>query len=309
MSFISNISKALKYMGIPVGCLILFGLIGQITKLNPKVISGIQHLSAGVIASAVASELLPFLLVGFSNKNVWDYVAMIFGFILALVALTLLSIFLPKEDEIENKKNNKIERTDSHEVEEEGKSNEYKLENGEDEKEEEKNDLDEINKIISNQKKSIKSKHFCLKLPLLFIIPLATDTFFDGILLGLSAQASEQAGLVLALAFGIEKGILGLMSSGTLRFKGFSPFTCILVVISLAFLFLLGCIIGGILLFSASGAVFLGLISFGVSAWMYLIIDNLLIEARKIPSSVNWITKSQFYIGFLLVLIFHVATE
>jgi len=42
---------------------------------------------------------------------------------------------------------------------------------------------------------------------------------------------------------------------------------------------------------------------------MYLVTDDLLVEARENKAAVNWMTKSQFFIGLLAVIIFDVAAE
>lgn len=51
------------------------------------------------------------------------------------------------------------------------------------------------------------------------------------------------------------------------------------------------------------------IMSFGVGAFMFVVVDSLLVEARRDPLSVNWFTKSILYIGFLVGLILHLVTR
>jgi len=146
-------------------------------------------------------------------------------------------------------------------------------------------------------------------LPWLLLLPVGVDTFFDGVLLALGYVATPNAGFILAVAFAFETMILGGMTSITLRHKGFPSFVPIIISVCFALLFFIGGFIGASIFSQASGPLFLAFLSFGVGALSYLVIDDLLIEAREKKSAVNWITKSQFYIGFLAVLILHVALE
>jgi len=139
-------------------------------------------------------------------------------------------------------------------------------------------------------------------LPWLLLLPVAVDTFFDGVLLALAYVASPNAGFILAVAFAFETSILGGMTSITLRHKGFPPLIPIIISICFALLFFIGGIIGASIFSQASGALFLAFLSFGVGALSYLVIDDLLIEAREKNQLLTGLQNHNFILGFLLCL-------
>lgn len=141
------------------------------------------------------------------------------------------------------------------------------------------------------------------------LAPLAVDTFLDGLLLALADVAEPHAGIIVGVAFAVETAVLGAMTSATLRHKHFPSVVILLVSLVLCVLFIVGAIVGATSVSFTSGSVFLGFLSFGVASLLYLVGDHLLMEAREKRSAVIWLTRVQFYVGFLIVFVVHMATE
>jgi len=138
---------------------------------------------------------------------------------------------------------------------------------------------------------------------------VAIDTFLDGLLLALSYIARPHAGLMISIGFAFETAILGIMTSATLRHKGFPLMVPLMITLLFGVLFFLGGIIGASIFSQGTGSLFVGFISFGVGALLFLVTDDLLIEAREKKSAVTWYTKLQFFVGFLLILVLHELFE
>lgn len=73
-----------------------------------------------------------------------------------------------------------------------------------------------------------------------------------------------------------------------------------MMILGLACLPFLGATVGGTVLAGLTGGVMDGLLAFGVAALLYLVTEELLVEAHKAPDG-PWIT-SLFFVGFLLLL-------
>jgi len=280
---VQTIIQVMIYSAFPVGTEIVCSLAGLLGKPNAKLVSGIQHLSAGVVASAVAVEIMPILLAHF-NRKILDFVAVIVGFAVGLVGLNVMAHFLPEH----------------------GHGHRGKEHHGHNDSENH-----EGNPLLSNGGLGLQDHQgtFCYyftTLPWLMLLPLAIDTFLDGILLALAYVAEPNAGLVMAIAFAFETAVLGVLTTTTLIHKGFPRIVPVVISIWLASLFFIGGILGSIVLSQGTkGELFLGFLSFGVAALLFLVIDDLLIEAREKKSAITWLTKSQFYVGFISVMIFH----
>jgi len=344
-SFISNLIGTVEYSTIPAGTVLLFGLLGLLWRPNAQLVSAIQHLSAGVVTSVVAVELVPILLKSF-EKTLLDYIAVVVGFSVAVVCLSILSYFLPcqcdddcgdgqgdsqdksecckeEKESCEKKKKQSCEQKKSPCCKAEKKSCE---ESCKDEKESCKKSESPCHKVEkkscnqqceatllvndpSSKKKRISTAEYLKVLPWLMLAPVAVDTFLDGILLGLTYVGRPQAGLVIAVGFAFETAILGIMTSSTLQLKGFPLIYPVIIIILFAILFFVGGIIGATIFSQGQGTLFLAFISFGVGALLFLVTDDLLIEAREKKSVVTWYTKFQFFVGFLAVLLVHEALE
>lgn len=138
------------------------------------------------------------------------------------------------------------------------------------------------------------------------IIPWATvsavviDAGVDGLLIGLAYAAAPAAGISMCIATCIEMAFLGLSLSATIQNATRS--TCkhmAIVLLPPVVLFgfgLGGFFLGGVL--SANPAVFIGFIAFSIVALLFLITQELLIEAREVAGE-NTVLNAIFFIGIL----------
>lgn len=314
-----HLTHVLILCAAPVASELILSILGLFWRPNVKIVSALQHLAAGVITAAVAAELVPLVLTSFKREAL-DYVAVVGGFLIAVIGFALLSHFLPEQcddddddDECSSKENKKTKSCDKKDKCGVSQNEKKKLQ---------QQQLDgtvdrETTPLVSSSPAinaaaghtTISFSAQLSRLPWLMIAPLAVDTFLDGLLLALADIAEPHAGIIVGVAFAVETAVLGAMTSATLRHKHIPSAIILLVSLVLCLLFIVGAIIGATSVSFASGTLFLAFLSFGVASLLYLVVDHLLMEAREKRSAVIWLTRVQFYVGFLVVFVVHMATE
>jgi ZIP family zinc transporter len=126
------------------------------------------------------------------------------------------------------------------------------------------------------------------------IVATFMDISVDGFIIGAGFAAGANTGLVLALGLSVELLFLGLsLVSETIKGWRVLVMTVLLACVVLACTFL-----GYFLLKGASVASISAILAFGAAALLYLVTDELLIEAHEVeekPSSTLWL-----FTGFLV---------
>lgn len=129
---------------------------------------------------------------------------------------------------------------------------------------------------------------------------IAADLLIDGIVLGMAFQAGAKAGLLLTIALTIEVLFLAMSVSAELgeaperRIRNFAT-TSILALMMPA-----GVVLATPLT-SAPEAIVTGAFAFGLVALLYLVTEELLVEAHE-AGDTPWAT-ALFFVGFLALLI------
>lgn len=138
------------------------------------------------------------------------------------------------------------------------------------------------------------------------VIASGVDVFIDGLLIGVSFDVGLKAGIIITIALAIELLFLALSVASTLAKEGKSKSRIIVTTLILSFLVLIGAIIGGTLLQGIHGSGLEGIIAFAVAALLYLVTEELLVEAHKGERDSAFST-TMFFLGFLIVLILETA--
>ena len=128
---------------------------------------------------------------------------------------------------------------------------------------------------------------------------IGVDVLVDGLVLGIALAAGQRAGLLLAGALSVEILLLALTAAIALLDLGMSRFKAIGATIGLALLFPVGAA-AGIPVAALPGPFVAALFSFGLMALLYLVTEELLVEAHRVPER-PW-TTAMFFAGFLLTL-------
>jgi ZIP family zinc transporter len=127
------------------------------------------------------------------------------------------------------------------------------------------------------------------------------DIALDGILIGVGFAAGEKQGLLLTIALSLEVLFLGISAASALSGVGVSRSKIWLTTGGLGALLLSGAGIGSVMLRGLAASTLDGVLSFGIAALLYLVIEELLVEAHEAPETP--LLSAMFFVGFLVLLI------
>jgi ZIP family zinc transporter len=122
----------------------------------------------------------------------------------------------------------------------------------------------------------------------------------DGLVLGIAFAAGGKAGILLTVALTIEVLFLGLTVANELGEGGASKWRVVGLTAALVLLLPLGALLGGPV-GSLPPVVQGGFLAFGLIALLYLVTEELLVEAHETKDR-PWVT-AMFFVGFLLLLL------
>lgn len=135
---------------------------------------------------------------------------------------------------------------------------------------------------------------------------VGVDVAIDGMLLGLAFLAGQKAGVLLMIGFSLEMLSLGLATCATCRKYRWSIVRSVGSVAAIGALLILGAVLAHTLLGGLSGAVLGGVLAFGLAALLYLVTEELLVEAHEVRE--NTATTAMFFAGFLMLLLIDVLS-
>ncbi len=128
---------------------------------------------------------------------------------------------------------------------------------------------------------------------------IGVDVLVDGLVVGLGFAQGARQGILLTIALTIELLFLALTVSTELGESGMSKLLVGATAIGLSLLLPAGAALGFGVLASLTGAVVTGLYAFGLVALLYLVTEELLVEAHGKPDTP--LATAVFFVGFFLV--------
>lgn len=133
------------------------------------------------------------------------------------------------------------------------------------------------------------------------LVAIGVDVTIDGLLVGIAFAAGAKQGLLLTAALAMELLSLGLAVGASLSAAGARRAKTILVPTGIACLLVIGAVAGDTVLRGASTHTLAGVLSFGCAALLYLVTEELLVEAHETKDTM--FATSMFFAGFLLFLV------
>lgn len=133
------------------------------------------------------------------------------------------------------------------------------------------------------------------------VVAVGVDITIDGFLIGISFAAGAKQGLLLTIALSLELLGLGLATVTALHQAGVTRGRSIAITSGLALLVFVGATVGITILAGVTGPLLNGVLAFGVAALLYLVTEELLVEAHEVPETT--LVTSIFFVGFLVVLL------
>jgi len=234
----SPLTSVLAFASIPAGAVVLGGVAAAVRAPSAAVRSGVQHVAAGVLLAALATELLPEIL---HRRMPW---VTLFGFAMGVAAMLALKALSPR---IEGWADDRLPKG----------------------------------------------------LPVGLLLVSAVDIAVDGLLIGIGFAAGERQGLLITVALTLEVLFLGVATAASMGGPD-GRGRVVVTTIAFAALLLGGAGAGASLLASVSGDVLDGVMSFGAAALMYLVTEELLVEAHEVTETP--ILTSMFFVGFVALL-------
>ena len=137
--------------------------------------------------------------------------------------------------------------------------------------------------------------------PFSLIVTVGLDVFIDGLIVGIGFAIGSKEGILLTLALALEIFFLGLSVVTALRRSGGKSEQALLVTVALAGLFALGSALGAAVLGGVSDSTKEVLLAFGAVALLYLVTEELLVEAHE--ESDPPLATATFFGGFLIILV------
>eukprot|EP01040_Poterioochromonas_malhamensis_P010505 gene10505-11436_t len=143
-------------------------------------------------------------------------------------------------------------------------------------------------------------------LPMGLVMPVCLDSFVDGFLIGISSVISIKAGIILSFANCLEMSFLGMAYSSRLKkctgstilARNIALYTPPLIMLLASGL---GAALGSVV--QDLPALFIGMVAFGAVALLFLVCNELLIEARLSQGDDDyWFISIMVFIGIYLVL-------
>jgi ZIP family zinc transporter len=132
------------------------------------------------------------------------------------------------------------------------------------------------------------------------LITVGIDMLIDGVLIGVTFLAEAATGVLIAVALAIEVlflGVAGVVALpagiGTLRKLG--------VPAAFGVLLTVGVTVGVVALEGVSGAPIAVILAFGSAALLYLVTEELLVKAQKVPETPT--STTLFFVGFLAIFL------
>ena len=136
--------------------------------------------------------------------------------------------------------------------------------------------------------------------PIAMLGAVAVDILIDGLVLGLAFVAGGKAGVLLTIALTLEVLFLGLTVTTELGETIKSKARIIGITMGIALLLPIGAAIATPVA-TFPPVVIAGFLSFGLMALLYLVTEELLVEAHEKPDTP--LISAMFFIGFLGVLL------
>lgn len=136
-------------------------------------------------------------------------------------------------------------------------------------------------------------------------IAIAVDITIDGLLIGIAFAAGSRTGTLLTAALSLELLSLGVATSLSMIAAGSGRTRAVVVPVILSTFLIVGAVVGEVALRGASGHTMAGVLSFGSAALLYLVTEELLVEAHE--SGDTTFATSMFFAGLLLFLLLGMA--
>jgi len=280
----AHIGTVLWLLALPTGTMTLGGFFVFVHELGPKVISGMQHFASGILLAAIAWELAPTIK---ATSNV-DKTAIVVGFIIGAGLLMFVGRYDFKHwFRCYQSKVRQAEAPFTQPINSDANVRDI-----------------EVGDFQTNERKEQDAPEVSGRgVPLGLVAAVVLDGSIDGLLIGISYVASPSAGLITSIALLIEMGLLGISTSSTLNKTQLAKWKVLILVFTLPLAIMVAGVIGATVLNALSGAWYIAVVSFGTAGLLYLVTEELMVEAHTEEETDRWYVSGLCFLGFIFVVI------
>lgn len=139
------------------------------------------------------------------------------------------------------------------------------------------------------------------EIPFPLLTAIGIDVLIDGFLIGIGLKAGRNQGFLLTIALSAEFLSLGLAMTLELFERKLNRLKTFGLVVGTSALVVVGAVVGTTILAQVSSDTLQVVLSVGLAALLYLVTEELLVEAHEVKET-PWTTAS-FFFGFLLFLL------
>jgi len=277
-SHIVNMSPivAIKLASLPAGFMLVSTIAGLRIRVPETLAGALQHFAAGILLCTIGTELLPTMS---DASGFYMNLACFFGFFAGVGVMLTLGIMFPEDhdDEDEEPKTGRRESVLKKSIV----------------------SRQQISNIAGESQSLLSKQSMIVTFPSGLLFAIAVDSLMDGLLIGIAMAAGPSAGPMMAASLSVEMGFLGLTLSMAL--KGQKKLKSALATITGPTFIMIGSGIGGLLSrsFNDNPVSLAFLLSFGTSALLFMVAEDLLLEAHEAGDHVWWVDL-QLYVGFFV---------
>ncbi len=141
--------------------------------------------------------------------------------------------------------------------------------------------------------------------PTTLILVVGIDILIDGLLIGIGIGLGNVQGILLTVALGIEILFLGLSTGVEMIDAGAKRRRIFTTLLILAVPPIIGVFTGGYLFSNITQTVMTVVLSFAAAALLYLVTEELLVEAHEVPETP--FSTAAFFVGFLVLYLLEIV--
>jgi ZIP family zinc transporter len=145
------------------------------------------------------------------------------------------------------------------------------------------------------------------RLPVGMIAVVGIDLLVDGIVLGIAISAGEATGIILMIALTLEVLFLALSVGAALITAKAGRLLSVAVPLALAAMLSLAAIGSSAILAGLPANIYAVLLGFGTVALLYLVTEELLVEAHEVPETS--LATIAFFVGFIVFFILETSVK
>lgn len=273
----SLVGQAATLVAFPVAASVVGAVVASIKPPGPRIVSGVQHFAAGVVLAALVGEIMPELR-GHGHLS-W----VVIGFCAGAALVLGLGAYGRRTESRAEAAKAAYERSIAEAAT--AQATEVAGSGG------------IVGKgIIRGTAARVAAP---VALPVGMLAAMVIDLLLDGVLVGLGAQLGFMQGVILTIALTLEILFLSLSVVAELTDGGLSTGRSIAVCTGLGLCTAVGAIGAALLLGGVDASVMTAVLAFGAAALLYLVVEELLVEAHEERETVA--LGAMFFLGFILI--------